>query len=357
MKNYSLLTPYIIPKTFKRKRVNIGDGLIVDSITYLLKEMKFEHLYSTKIPLSKDDILHLRDINYLIVAGANQINDNYNFINGTTIDDIKKISAQVIFMGVGYSGEPQLNKKMSENTKKILKLLLKDVKFFSCRCFRTVDYLVTNLPEYKDKFIMTGCPVVYGEKILSGHHFESDFVNNLVAVTITERGRNWFIREKRIIDYTCKFYSKQKKVLVLHQDFSENFMRSVLGLMRGELPKVLIRFYAKIRGMTIVVPKNTFECKEIYRKCDIHLGSRLHAHLYCLSICKRSFLASIDGRSLGISEYLGFPIIDFGKSKAEVEKIINNFDFEICRKNVMKYYEEMKKFINYLNKSNESKSL
>jgi hypothetical protein len=217
------------------------------------------------------------------------------------------------------------------------------VPYSSWRCPRTVDYLRGNLPHLSDKFLMTGCPVVYDRPLLDGKRFEA--AEDTVAVTATERGEFWQ-RETAIIDAVVKRFPKSKKYLVAHQNFSpppwhEKFRHK---LRRGEPAAMAnkvegLRAYARQRGFEVVVPQDADACIALYGRMDIHVGTRLHAHLLFLSRNKRSYLVPVDGRSQGMAEFLGFPL-----SRAEELDRHWDFDFEIVRRNAKEAYDTMQKF-------------
>jgi polysaccharide pyruvyl transferase WcaK-like protein len=70
-----------------------------------------------------------------------------------------------------------------------------------------------------------------------------------------------------------------------------------------------LRAYARQRGFKVVIPSSADECIQFYDHVDLHVGSRLHAHLLFLSRNKRSYLVPVDHRSVGIAEHLGFPLL------------------------------------------------
>ena len=69
-----------------------------------------------------------------------------------------------------------------------------------------------------------------------------------------------------------------------------------------------LRAYARARGFQPVAPADADACIAFYDDIDVHVGTRLHAHLLFLSRNKRSFLVPVDGRSGGMAEFLGFPL-------------------------------------------------
>lgn len=82
---------------------------------------------------------------------------------------------------------------------------------------------------------------------------------------------------------------------------------------------------------------------KLYRECDLHIGSRLHAHLYFLSLRKPSFLTYVDDRMLGFSQMLGFPVCDHDRLGDYME-----FDFAPCWRNMAAIEPTMNRFVDYV---------
>lgn len=345
---YSILTPYIIPEEqSKVKKVNIGDGFIVIAIQNLLKPLSCQYIFSTRKKINDAEIEKINSTRALIIAGANQLNDHYTVFPGADLDTIKKITVPIIFFGVGFSGFSDQNEKMSQKTKEILLYIHKKTPYSSWRCFRTIEYLNNCLPEIKGKFLMTGCPVIYGNDLLAGKSFSNKA--DKIVVTTTERGF-WFRREIATINFVRKNYPNADKFLVLHQDFSNNTWKEFLiNLKKNQPPIQFLRWYAKRLGFTVLIPKTAEQAQQFYKGCDLHIGSRLHAHLFFLSLAKKSFLTYVDDRSIGFSEYLQFPIVDTKNIKD-----VLNYDFEIYRRNAIFSYKTMQIFLSYLKKEIQS---
>ncbi|KKQ27900.1 MAG: hypothetical protein US42_C0004G0039 [Candidatus Magasanikbacteria bacterium GW2011_GWC2_37_14] len=340
--NYSVLTPYLIPKELEGYKIqNIGDGFILLAIKNILEPFNALFEFSSRKILVQEDFDKINSTKALIVAGANPLNDEYTISPSLNLESLKKIKVPIIFLGVGYSGLDSLNLKMTNLTKNILLQVHSGIEYSSWRCPITVRYLEANIPEIKSKFLMTGCPVIYGEKLLSGQPFTDN--PERIAVTITERG-NWWGREKKTIDFVANKFKGKELFLVLHQDFTKKKLKTkIKDLLKLNPPARLIHWYAQCKGFKIIKPVSVEICQHFYDSCDLHIGSRLHAHLYCLSNCSKSFLTYVDGRATGFSEYLGFPAVDVDN----IESFLD-YDFEIYRTNVLKHYKNMNFFINYL---------
>lgn len=339
--SYSVITPYIIPPELQQKKaVNIGDGFILNSLTKLLLPSECKYLFTSRKSLSDDDIRKINSTKAVILAGANQLNDKYTIVPGMNTSTLDKINIPIIPFGIGIHGIEKYNQRMSETTKNILKLIHERIKFSSWRCPLTIEYLHNNLPELASQFLLTGCPVIYDDKLLNSSKLFSTQSQQIV-VTVTERLEFWD-REVKTIDFVFNNYPKSGKILSLHQDFLELENKVNLSKKYDKTP-LSLREYAQHKGFKIFKPASVDECFNFYDKCDLHMGSRLHAHLYFISQAKKSFLTYVDERCTGFSKLLKFPICDFN----HLEKYLD-YDFDIYRSNSIKNFEVMQKFVSYL---------
>jgi hypothetical protein len=165
-------------------------------------------------------------------------------------------------------------------------------------------------------------------------------------VTATER-KNFWDQETRVIDMVARRFPRARRYFVTHQNLSppgafEGIRHWLTRRAPGLLPDRVeaLRLYARRRGFEIVIPHDADECLRFYEGVDIHVGSRLHAHLLFLSRNKRSYLIPIDGRSLGMAEHFGFPA-------GPPDHIEANWgsDFEIVRERARASFAVMERFI------------
>jgi hypothetical protein len=66
-----------------------------------------------------------------------------------------------------------------------------------------------------------------------------------------------------------------------------------------------LAYHARQLGYEIVDAAYDLRKIDFYHDCDLHIGYRVHAHLYFLSIRRPSFLVHEDGRGVGASLSLG----------------------------------------------------
>jgi hypothetical protein len=165
-----------------------------------------------------------------------------------------------------------------------------------------------------------------------------------IVVTVTERHDFW-TRETRTIDFVSRQFPHSEKTLSLHQVHPstphDGARFSWWQRLTGGGPKTPGRLseYARRRGFDVYTPASVAECQTFYDGCDLHFGSRLHAHLYFLSRAKRSFLSFVDDRSAGMAQATGFPLCDPAAWRRYLD-----YDFEQYRTAARRCHQTMARF-------------
>ena len=121
--------------------------------------------------------------------------------------------------------------------------------------------------------------------------------------------------------------------------------RRIKNLFKSETARTpeQLHDHAKNRGFEIYVPDDVDRCQAFYKTCDLHIGSRLHAHLFFLSQAKKTFLTYVDDRMTGMAQAHGFPICN----PADFSSYMS-FDFETVRKKSLVHYQAMDRFVSYM---------
>ncbi len=342
----SVLSPYPIPAVLEGRKVcNLGDGFILRAIErHLGITVPPENVKSPRITQDASTKKIMSSSLATILAGANQLNDKFTIWPGLTVAELEESAYSFVPFGIGIHGEAGFNVSMSPATARILEIVHERIKYSSWRCPRTIEYLERSLPHLRAQFLMTGCPVAYDSGLLKGERFCA--AEDSIAVTATERGDFWE-RETSILRMVARRFPKAEKYFVVHQNFSPPRSLEVLRhrfLRRGILgldDKVeALRAYARDLGFKVIIPEGADECMDFYSGVDVHVGTRLHAHLLFLSRNKRSYLVPVDDRSTGISQFMGFPL----SAPSELDQVWD-FDFEIVRRNAQATYPAMQQFL------------
>jgi hypothetical protein len=125
-------------------------------------------------------------------------------------------------------------------------------------------------------------------------------------------------RETQTIDFVHNTFPDARKILSRHQAPRKVKIRKrIKGLLKGNLEHlhtpVALSGYAKSRGFEIFHSGDAEDFLNLYRDADLHIGSRLHAHLFCLSLRKSSFVTYVDERMAGISKCSSSPSVTRGE--------------------------------------------
>jgi len=268
------------------KTLNLGDILIENAIINLLKCESTK--ISCRIPLTNIDYDKINTSDFFVIAGANQLSNNYipNF-------DIDKISKPIIYMGLGIAGNYPLNKitLSSETISFFNKLFALKTSFISTRDIWTkgiFDKYFNN-----DKAVLTGCPVLYGYNNITT---VSQTPIKKIIFTMTNRGEYWK-KDLIILDQVIEMY-KDCSILVVFHQWCDKDNYETLNIIE-ELKKRGIA-YLRVNSVEAII--------DIYKEYDMHIGSRLHGHILMTCLGKKSNLLFMDHRHTAFSETFNFPL-------------------------------------------------
>ncbi|MDR7246588.1 polysaccharide pyruvyl transferase family protein [Priestia megaterium] len=316
---------------------NAGDFLIGDRGRELLNKHREDR---PLLQLNRWENLdkHLDEINKtkaIILCGGPAYHHNIFPNICPLVTNLADLEVPIIPFGLGWSGHPvgkPQEFQFSEYSLQILNKIHNQVKYTSCRDVITEDILK------KCGFsnaLMTGCPVWYDLKSI-GKNLEVPRKIRRVVVTAAQ-----------IKEYREQNIHLLKKIKDLFPDAELYcFFHSAMALDVKEAAEKL--------NYHIVDASYDSSKLEFYRECDLHVGYRVHAHLFFLSIRKPSFLIYTDGRGAGQSKSFqlktdvpGYESNPVGKAARNIESELNNGfqSFQGITKFIDSHYEVMKKFL------------
>lgn len=287
---------------------NVGDFLIADRCKKLIK---FHSPESEIIEISRyeslDDKLELvNSAKAIILAGGPGYLPNiYPSIFRLTrnLDDIK---VPIIPLGMGWygSGSSDLSVYTYKFTKKSMQLIeriKKDSKYFGCRDFYTTRMLKNN---GIDNALMTGCPAWYDiEYIDKNFELEKDIETIVFSTPASGAYTEQCIESMKVVK---EKYPKAKLICAFHRGIEKDRFTSDEEANR----MIYMKEEAEKLGYEIEDLSYDLSRMKIYDKCDLHVGYRVHAHIYCLSHRVRTILLNEDGRGAGVCNATNFPGID-----------------------------------------------
>ncbi|MCF6366838.1 MAG: polysaccharide pyruvyl transferase family protein [Bacteroidales bacterium] len=329
---------------------NIGDYLIFDSAKKLIKK----HISDNIIELnrwenhsSKIDLLNSSKA--IIICGGPGFGENMYPQIYPIVDSLNKLKVPVTTLGVGWSGKPALNHekfKFSENSKILLNYINKSFGKISCRDVLTNKILNQN--GYENS-VMTGCPVWFREL----DTLETKKTTEIKKIVFTTPANRKLTGQTNRILKLLKRRYKNAEIIV---SFHRGILPDKFTGLRDSSAYLLMSSFAKLKGCSIKDVSYDLEKLKFYKNADLHIGYRVHAHLFFLANGLPSILLSEDGRGLGMSKTFNLPeLYAYSKSfESGFEKYLEKFEdniFSISESNtifIKNKYEEMKKFLNNL---------
>lgn len=159
----------------------------------------------------------------------------------------------------------------------------------SCRDWCTADML-------REKGFCTemhGCPAWYDLKYIDKTNIS--FPKDIKKICISDPKDPWHERAGiEVVEWVKKRFSNAEIIFVYHRGIEEN---------------TRLESYLKQEHISYVDISDDYKGFSIYDECQLHVGFRVHAHIYNLSHRKLSLLIEEDGRGAGVNETLGFKSI------------------------------------------------
>lgn len=285
---------------------NAGDFLVAKGIENLLKrfEIKYEKITSAQVSLGK--------INQYcaIVTGGGPHYSNRLYNNDTFgIKEIyKKINIPIFYEGSGIynatcSSNDLYNNEFENDMKDFYIHIDESGGGYGCRDYLTKKILKKNgLMSGK----MIGCPAWYADydasiqnlKIKSSHKIKKILVSD---VGLSKNNKNHFAKAQQVIEvlqYIRQKFSDCEIVFTFNNGIETKYSTSCNLMIKDYLEKNHIVYY------NLVGSDQLFGVND---EADLHIGFRLHSHIYCLRNGIPSILLEEDARGYGFNDTVGLP--------------------------------------------------
>lgn len=277
------------------------------------------------------------------------------------LDDlIHNIHIPLMVLGGGWYGKTDnysyiYNYNFAPKTLELLQKIDKQGLGLSCRDLYTYRAL---LKEGLKNVYMTGCPA----------WFDIDYLNKTPEFTNWNDIKKIVISDPAIlvnvskavhlVEYLISKFPKADFIFLFHRGYNrDRYTSEQKALIHLEL-KNQIESMKTDGGGSITVQDISYSSNgfKIYDDCDLHIGFRVHAHLYNLSKKNRSILIQEDGRGAGANQVFGLPQLkaysDYVSSVNYLKKIMHK-----KKNNIEQEYkhliEDVDSYINILKQTND----
>lgn len=284
---------------------NVGDFLILDRAIKLLRRHKpNRELFKVKRWLPIDE--YIDKINQskavILCGGPAYQKDTYPGIYPLT-QNLFDIRVPIIPFGLGwfsdYPEQDPLYFRFNNTSYLFIEKIHREIPLSSVRDIYT-EWILRNHGIHN--VIMTGCPAWY----------ELDYINNQFQpmrnvtkiVVTTAQNRRFHPQNIELLRRVAIMFKNAKRFCVFHRGIWSD----------AETPKSEEQDLLKIKsaadelGYEVIDASYDVSKIDFYKQCDLHIGYRVHAHIYFLSIRKPSFLLNEDGRGRGFSASINMNI-------------------------------------------------
>ena len=312
---------------------NVGDHLIVESGLNIIKQEisceiikfnRFDHKDSTFYDL-------VNNSNGLILLGGPALRPS--FLKKIYNLDVDKVKTKIITLGIGWkdlSGSFFDTFNYYIGKKESLKKLE-----FSVRDYYSKFCIENNIEKTS---YTTGCPALYSNMV-GVKPVKPKSIQKIVFSVGVE-----YSKSKSLMNQTYNLIellnNNYDLTVAFHHGLSKNYKKArnfnqKLYSTNKKLESYLISKkinYCDISGQT-----DNF--KKLYKDTDLHIGYRVHAHIYSMSLNKPTILINEDGRGKALSQTISGLYFDAFShfKKSLTSKILNklfNYDRYITNKNL-----------------------
>jgi hypothetical protein len=308
---------------------NAGDFLIKDRAKDLLSWLRPDRQLIDKDawrPFDSETLNEVNNSRAVILMGGPALQEKMRPRVYGLVDDLDNIKVPVITMGIGWyssSGEwlDTIDYHLSPKSLELLSKVDKSGYLSSVRDYHTLNVL-QNLG--LRNFIMTGCPALYSSEHV-GRQMDLDSEIKKVGISLgvsLRSSRRMFKQMQDVVLRLKEELSPAKIVVAFHHGLRPNYLNTD-GASKS-LYSVQRRFRDWLESIDVSyedISGDAENLKLFYGSCDLHVGYRVHAHIFMSSISKPSILISEDGRGKALFNVLGGVIFN-GYKKVRSSLII-----------------------------------
>ena len=285
---------------------NVGDFLIAERARALLA--RFVDAEQLDLPRQASLTPRLAEVNraraVVLCGGPAYASDIYPRIFPLT-ENLERLVAPPVALGLGWSGKP-FNRpedfRFTAQSQLLLQRLHAGGRASSVRDDITLAILRR---EGFASAVMTGCPVWYDLESLGRPYRHAPEVRRLVFTTPAN------IRLTRqtlaVMRLLARRFPRAERICAFHRGIRPDRHTSWhqgAGYLAWAAAAAALGY--RVRDVAYDTARIAF-----YADCDLHVGFRVHAHLYFLSKRLASLLINEDGRGAGMAVSLEQPGLDY----------------------------------------------
>lgn len=263
-------------------------------------------------PFDNEKLEIVNGSNALILTGGPSLRKNmYPSIYRMT-EDLNDIKVPILTLGIGWKSltgdwSDTENYPLSPDTLKLINRIEQSGFKSSVRDFHSQNVL----RNYGfNSFLMTGCPALYDLNSMgSDVQFPSSIkkVAFSLGVSFVESSSMKQLVKSQILR-TRDFFNESEYIVVFHHSLEHSKLKETYGDKQKNFMKQHDEMVKWLEGENISyvdISGSEEGLINLYSSMDVHIGYRVHAHIFMTSISKLSVLLAEDGRGKALHKVIG----------------------------------------------------
>lgn len=298
---------------------NAGDFLIKHRAKKLFEQIRPDREiidFNAWESINQEKLEIINQSNALILMGGPALQKNMYPGIYKLPADLDEIKTPIVTMGVGWksingSWHDTYHYPLNQSSCKLLDRIKSDGVTSSVRDFHTLNVLQA---KGYDNYLMTGCPAYYDLAHLREPFHFPDKIEK-IAFSLGVSFINSFSMEKQMKDLILhlkeEFKGKTFEVVFHHGLNPDVFSKSYVGKANHNKRHNEFAAWLTEQNINFVdISGSAEKLIDYYSSVDLHIGYRVHAHIFMNSVKKLSLLISEDGRAKGSKATIAGMVID-----------------------------------------------
>lgn len=322
---------------------NAGDFLIGQRAKELFAWLRPDRTlveYDRWQPLTEEQLSVVNDSRALILTGGPALQSNMYPGVYPLVEDLDRIKVPIIAMAIGWkspysSWEATHHYPLTESTKRLLARIESSGYLSSVRDYHTLNVF------YAHGFrnvLMTGCAALYCRPHIGTAFVAPEEIRQVsfsLGVSFFKSRQRDEVNKKLILQLQEALPDAQLTV-VFHHSTNEKVYQNThnpnMKLLKAQVE--LIQWLGQQGIAHVDVSGGVEKMVEHYSACDLHIGYRVHAHIFMASISRPTLLIAEDGRGTALKDVIGGVVFDGCLKEATLpERVLKRLGF--TRPNVM----------------------
>lgn len=285
---------------------NAGDFLIKHRAKQLLEYLRPDRAildFDRWKPLDQDQIVAINRSKGLILTGGPSLRPDMHPQIFPLTPKLENITVPILTMGVGWnhsrgSWHDTHNYGFTSSTRTLLDKIAANHYFSGVRDYHTLN---TVARAGYDNFLMTGCPALYDRSKINVQPILPEKIQNISFSLGTRFLHSSSMEQsvKSLIAALQDRFSHERFTIVFHHSVNPaDYEKRNTPILTKQL-----KMLEWMRSKGIAYSDISGDAQNLidhYAQTDLHIGYRVHAHIYCSSISKPSILIAEDGRGMGL---------------------------------------------------------